>query len=67
MARSGVDERPLDHDVFAKSANVMADIKALLTSSLRPPGDRDRIRILPAPINVTPSTYWRYVPPAAPQ
>ena len=41
----------LNHDVFATSPTVMADIKALLASSLRPPGKRTNstASVLPAP------------------
>jgi esterase/lipase superfamily enzyme len=60
----------LNHDVFAASPTVIADIKALLASSLRPPDQRTNpmARLSPAPVGVTPSTHWRYVPlqPATP-
>lgn len=54
----------LNHDVFAASPTVIADIKALLASSLRPPDKRTNpmARISPAPAGVTPSTYWHYAP-----
>lgn len=48
----------LNHDVFASSRLVMKDVKALLTSGLRPPSARGEIRGVPGGVN--PPIYWRY-------